>query len=83
VPRARDDDPALHAKDFGRLAQHHFDLARVPIPLGGEVDGLGPRVDGRKVDNRALGLGNDLLRHDQHVTGSRREIRIGGRRRLP
>ena len=62
---------ALHAQDLGRLAQHDLDLARVAVPALGERDRLGAGLDVAQVDDATLGLGDDLLGHDQHVPGVR------------
>ena len=67
-----DDHPVRHAHDAAGLAQDHLDLARVAVPALGERDRLGARLDGRQVDDRALGLRDDLLGHDEHVVGTER-----------
>ena len=68
-----DDDAVRHADDALRLAQDDLDLARVAIPALGEGDRLRSRLDVGQVDDGALGLGDDLLGHDQDVgLGERR-----------
>ncbi len=75
-----DDDqirPVPHdAPGFG---QHDLDKARVLAGLGGERDRAVGGLDGRDVDDAALGFGDDLLRHDQHVAVLRHQ-RGGGER---
>jgi len=61
------------ARDPPCLAQDHLDLAGVAVPALGEGDGLGTRLDGCQVDDRALGLRDDLLGDDEDVVGSERE----------
>src|SRR5215212_1689624 len=63
----RDDDAAVHAYDAAALAQHHLDLARVlPVAPRVALRERG-RLDRAKVDQAALGLTDDLVRHDEHV----------------
>ena len=68
--------------DAPRLGQDHLDEARVLLDLGGERDGLRRGLDGRDIDDAALGLRDDLLRDDQHVAVLGREpgLGIGGER---
>ena len=83
VARARDDHAALHAHDGRRLAQHDLDLARIAVPALGEGDRLRARRDRAQVDDRALGLGDDLLGHDEHVAAGRCQLRFVGHRESP
>ena len=57
-------------------AQHHLHLPGIAVEALGEVHGLGTRHDGPQVDDATLGLGDDLLRHDQHVALCRRQRRV-------
>ena len=56
-----------------RFGQHHLDKARVLVDLGGECDRALRRPHGRDIDITSLGLGDDLLRHDQHIAVFRDE----------
>ena len=67
VRRLGDEDAVLHADDAPRLAQHDLDLARVAVVALGELERLRSRHDAGQVDDRALGLGDDLLGHDEDV----------------
>jgi hypothetical protein len=44
-----------------------LDEARVLINLDGECDRSLRRPHGRDIDVAPFGLGDDLLRHDQHI----------------
>ena len=57
--------PLRHPDDPPRLAQDDLDLARIAVAALGELDRLGPRLDRRQVDDRALGLRHDLLGDDE------------------
>ena len=81
-----DDHPVGHPDDAPRLAQHDLDLARIAIPALGERDRLRAWLDRGQVDDRALGLGHDLLGDDEDVVraGAAREpsaISVASRRR--
>src|SRR5215211_8129948 len=66
----RDDDAAVHTYDAAALSQHDLDLARV-LPVAGRVTLCKRgRLDLAKVDQTALGLADDLVRHDEHVAGT-------------
>ena len=56
-----------------RFAEHHLDKARVLVGFGGECYRPFRGLDARYVDIPALGLGDDLLRHDQHVARFRHQ----------
>ena len=75
VVRLGDQHAALHADDPAGLLEDDLDLAGVAAPLVGPLHGPGARRDGPQVDDRALGLGHDLLGHDQHVAGLERGAR--------
>ena len=62
-----DDHPVGHPDDADRLAQDDLDLARVALPALREGCRLGTRLDRPQVDDRALGLGDDLLGDHDHV----------------
>ena len=64
-----DDHAALHPDDAAGLAQDDLDLARVAVPARSERDGLRTGLDRVKVDDRALGLRDDLLGDDEDVVG--------------
>ena len=57
--------------DAFRFRQHHLDEARVLVDLGGECDRSVRGLDCRHVDITPLSLGDDLLRHNQHIAGFR------------
>ena len=80
VRRLGDEHAVGHPHDPPRLAQHDLDLAGVAVAALGELDRLGSRLDGRQVDDRALGLGDDLLGHDEHVVVAQRQERPWRRR---
>ena len=57
------------------LAQHQFDMARVLVHGGGEFDRPRARLHAVDLDDPALRLGDDLLRHHQHVAVGQRLAR--------
>ena len=56
-----------------RLVQDDLDLARVAVPGARPLDRLGRGRDRPQVDDGALGLGHDLLGHDEDVAGLQRQ----------
>jgi len=72
VRRLRDEDAMLHAHDAACLTQDHLELTGVAIPAAGELDRLHAGLDGREIHDRVLGLGDDLLRHHEHVVRTQR-----------
>ena len=74
----RDEHAVRHPDDPPGLAQDDLDLAGVAIPALGKLDGLRARFDRRQVDDRALGLGDDLLGHDEDVVRSEQHREAGG-----
>ena len=80
VRRLGDEHAVLHPDDAARLAQDDLDLARVAVEALGELDRLGPGLDAGQVDDRALGLRDDLLGDDEHVVVAQRERRRPCRR---
>ena len=68
VRRLGDEHAVLHAHDAAGLAEDDLDLARVAVEALGELERLLAGDDAGQVDDGALGLGHDLLGHDQHVT---------------
>ena len=71
----------------GRWRTTRFDSARTTSTkrgslssFGGECDRPLRGLDGGDIDIPALGLGDDLLRHDQHVAGFRHQPVRGERR---
>ncbi len=75
-----DDQQALAiAYDPFGFAQHDLDKARILVKFGGECDRPFRRLHRRHIDIPALGLGDDFLRHDQHVALLRRQP-VGGER---
>ncbi len=71
--RLGDQHAVRHADDAAGLTQDDLDLARVTVELGGELDGLRARVHSGEVDDRAFGLGDDLLGHDEDVVLAERD----------
>ena len=69
-----DDHAVRHPDDAFRLAQHDLDLARVAVMATRAFERLRPRLDGRQVDDGALGLRHDLLGDDEHVVVAEREV---------
>src|SRR5215210_684870 len=66
----RDNDAAVHAYDAAALSQHDLDMARVPAEARRVILRERRGLDRTKVDQTALGLANDLVRHDEHVTSA-------------
>jgi hypothetical protein len=63
--RFRDQHAMSATDDALAFAQYHFDLTRVALVFGGDLDGLGRRRHVREVDESPLRLRNDLLtQHD-------------------
>ena len=73
VARFRDQDAVGHADDAAGLAQDHLELARIAIPSLCKGNRLRPRRDGREIHDRALGLRDDLLGHDEDVVLGERQ----------
>src|SRR5215210_4603436 len=66
----RVNDAAVHAYDAATLSEHDFDLARV-LPVARRVTlRERRRLDRTQVDQTALCLADDLVRHDEHVAGA-------------
>ena len=72
VRRLGDQDAVGHPDDAARLAQDDFDLARIAVPALGERQRFRSRLDRGQVDQRALGLGHDLLGDHQDVVAPER-----------
>src|SRR6185312_12801819 len=67
VAGLRDQDAARHPNDPAGLPQDDLDLAGVLAELVGEVVRQRRRLDLAQVDQPPLGLGDDLVGHDQDV----------------
>ena len=80
--RLGDEHAVGHPDDASRLAQDDLDLAGIAVVALGELDRLGSRLDPGQVDDRALGLRDDLLRDDQDVVVAQREGAGRGRDRV-
>jgi hypothetical protein len=57
----------IHPDDTTRLAQDDLDLAGIAVEPAGELDRFRAGLDRSQVDDRTLGLGNDLLGDHEHV----------------
>jgi hypothetical protein len=80
-PVPHDQHVLLGAHDRGGFGQDQLDEARVLAGEGGKVQRALSGHDAGEVDEAPFGLGNDLLRHDQHVAGHRRDLPLGERGR--
>jgi hypothetical protein len=67
VAGAADESAAIGAQDLSRLVEHHLHVARVLSVRGRECSGALARLDPGEVDEAALGLGDDLVRHGEDV----------------
>ena len=65
MPGLGDDERCPRAHDPDRLAQDHLELARIVV--GGELAGAVGRLDVVEPHDPPLGLGESLVRDDDHV----------------
>ena len=68
VVRLDHNHAGVHADNPAALAQHHLDLARVFPELFRYGAGVGGGRDMFELHNPPLRLGDNLLRHNQHIT---------------
>ena len=62
-----DQHAVLRATDLAGLVEHHLDVTRVLVELGGERERPLARVHLAQAAGRALGLGDQLVGDDDHV----------------
>jgi hypothetical protein len=66
-----DQDSASRPHNANRLREDDLHKARVLVDIQRERDGRVGGFDGREVHDPALGLRDNLLRNDKHISGAR------------